>query len=186
MLWSPRKNGLDSLFKEVWVSKVLLLIGRQSCFSISSNFHSFFCVPKGPKIEKLNLAWKFQSRLRTSIPHGFFNPHLQSSPQKKNRGLVGGSLENFNLAWNFQSQRAILNFFNLWALRGVRKVADVWKKDVWEFQAKSGSSGSCRLFLHFLGKIAVRKTSGRTSGSPRHPSCRHPRPSEVFFLFQGF
>ena len=28
----------------------------------------------------------------------------------------------------------------------LRKVADVWKKDVWEFQAKSGSSGSCRLF----------------------------------------
>ena len=59
-----------------------------------------------------------------------------------------------------------------------RKVADVWKKDVWEFQAKSGSSGSRRLFLHFLGKIAVRKMSGRTPGTPRRPSCRHPRPSE--------
>ena len=35
-----------------------------------------------------------------------------------------------------------------------RVVADVWEKDVWQFQAKSGSSGSCRLFLHFLGKIA--------------------------------
>ena len=58
-----------------------------------------------------------------------------------------------------------------------RKVADVWKKDVWEFQAKSGSSGSCRLFLHFLGRIAVRKMSGRTPGSPRHPSSRHPRTS---------
>ena len=42
----------------------------------------------------------------------------------------------------------------------------------------SGSSGSCRLFLHFLGKIAVRKMSGRTPGTPRRPSCRHPRPSE--------
>ena len=61
----------------------------------------------------------------------------------------------------------------------IRKVADVWKKDVWEFQAKSGSSGSCRLFLHFLGKIAVRKMSGSTPGSPRHPSCRHPRPSDL-------
>ena len=59
-----------------------------------------------------------------------------------------------------------------------RKVADVWKKDVWEFQAKSGSSGSCRLFLYFLGKSAVQKMSGSTPGSPRHPSCRHPRPSE--------
>ena len=40
-------------------------------------------------------------------------------------------------------------------------VADVWKKDVWEFQAKSGSSSSCRLFLHFLGKIAVQEMSGK-------------------------
>ena len=36
-----------------------------------------------------------------------------------------------------------------------RVVADVWEKDVWEFQAKSGSSGSCRFFfLYFLAKIA--------------------------------
>ena len=46
--------------------------------------------------------------------------NLQSWPSKfpteKKRGLVGGSLEMFNLAWKFQSQRAILNFFNLWAL----------------------------------------------------------------------
>ena len=31
-------------------------------------------------------------------------------------------------------------------------VAEVWEKDVWDFQAKSGSSGSCRLFLHFLSE----------------------------------
>ena len=43
-------------------------------------------------------------------------------------------------------------------------VADVWDKDVWEFQAKSGSSGSCGLFLHFLGKIAVQEMSGKTPG----------------------
>ena len=60
-----------------------------------------------------------------------------------------------------------------------RVAADVWKKDVGEFQAKSGSSGSCRLFQHFLGKIAVPKMSGKTPGSPRHPSSRHPRPSEM-------
>ena len=41
---------------------------------------------------------------------------------------------------------------------------------------KSGSSGSCRLLLHFLGKIAVQEMSGKTPGSPRHPSSRHPRP----------
>ena len=42
-----------------------------------------------------------------------------------------------------------------------RVATDAWKKDVWEFQAKSGSSGSCRLFHHFLGKIAVPKMSGK-------------------------
>ena len=55
-----------------------------------------------------------------------------------------------------------------------RVVADVWEKDVWDFQAKSGSSVSCTLFLHFLGKIAVQKMSSKASGSPRHPSTRHP------------
>ena len=60
-----------------------------------------------------------------------------------------------------------------------RVVADVWEeKDVWEFQAKSGSSGSCGLSLHFLGKIAVREMSGKAPGSPRHPSSRHPRTSD--------
>ena len=59
-----------------------------------------------------------------------------------------------------------------------RVVADVWEKDIWEFQAKSGSSGSCGLFLHFLGKIAVQEMPGKTPGSPRRPSSRHPRPSD--------
>ena len=42
-----------------------------------------------------------------------------------------------------------------------RVVADVWEKDVWVIQAKSGSSASCRLFLRFLGKIAVQKMLGK-------------------------
>ena len=33
-----------------------------------------------------------------------------------------------------------------------REVADVSEKDVWDFQAKSGSSGSCRLFLRALSE----------------------------------
>ena len=49
-----------------------------------------------------------------------------------------------------------------------RVVVDVWKKDVWQF----------RLFLHFLGQIAVQKMSGKKPESPRHPSSRHPRPSD--------
>ena len=52
-----------------------------------------------------------------------------------------------------------------------RVVADVWEKDVWEFQAKSGSSGSCGLFF---GKSQYKKCL-ETRGSPRHP-----RPSECW------
>ena len=66
--------------------------------------------PKGPKIEKN------QSRSKFSISLENFNPGLSAFPTE-NRVLVGGWLEIFNLAWRFQSRRAILNFFNLWALR---------------------------------------------------------------------
>ena len=60
------------------------------------------------------------------------------------------------------------------------------EKDVWEFQARSGSSGSCSLFLSFLGKIAVQEMSGKTPGSPRHPSSRHPRPSDLHCIVPVF
>ena len=69
---------------------------------------------------------------------------------------------------------------------------DVWEKDVWDFQAKSGSSGTCRFFLHFLGKIAVQKWSGKAPGSPRHPSFRRLFVTcDIFaryflWLFRGF
>ena len=33
-------------------------------------------------------------------------------------------------------------------------------------------------FPHFVGKIAVPEMSGKTPGSPRHPSSRHPQPSD--------
>ena len=69
---------------------------------------------------------------------------------------------------------------NLKPPRVLNKVAaDVWEKDVWEIQAKSGSSGSCPLFLHFQGKTPVQKMSGRIPGSPRHPASRHPRSSDL-------
>ena len=50
-------------------------------------------------------------------------------------------------------------YLSIWAHHS-RVVTDVWKKDVWEFQAKSGSSGSCCLSLHFLGRTAVQEMSG--------------------------
>ena len=36
----------------------------------------------------------------------------------------------------------------------------VWEKDVWEFQAKSGRSGFCCLFLHFLKNCSSKKCLG--------------------------
>ena len=77
-----------------------------------------------------------------------------------------------------------------------RAVADVWEKDVWEFQAKSGSSGSCRLFLHFLlgeGKWGRKKyrripkcegrlagTSPKTFSPPKNSSKQEIWSSQIF------
>ena len=56
-----------------------------------------------------------------------------------------------------------------------RVVADVWEADVWEFQPKSGSSGSCCLFLQFLGKIVkidVRQNHHRCKREVCSAQCR--------------
>ena len=45
--------------------------------------------------------------------------------------------------------------------------------------SRSSLGGSCRPFLHFLGKIAVQTMSGKAPESPRHPSSRHPRSSKT-------
>ena len=85
---------------------------------------------RAQRLKKINLDLNFQSRLKISISLEIFNPGPSQFPTKK-RGLVGGSLEDFNLDWKFQSRRAILIFFNLWALRGPfpKKVGNppVWK-----------------------------------------------------------
>ena len=47
-----------------------------------------------------------------------------------------------------------------------RAIADVWEKDVWDFQAKSGSSGFLPSFPSFPREVAVQKVSGKTPGSP--------------------
>ena len=38
----------------------------------------------------------------------------------------------------------------------------LWEKDVWDFQARSGTISACPLILHFPGKIAVQRKSGNT------------------------
>ena len=60
-----------------------------------------------------------------------------------------------------------------------QKYADIWEKDVCNFQAKSGSSGSCPLFLNFIGKITIPEMSGKELECPRCPSPRHPRRAKV-------
>ena len=71
--------------------------------------------------------------------------------------------------------RGFKRFFRFFSRNfGVRQgqnqvVADVWKNDVWDFQAKSGSSGSCRLFLHFLGSAVTQRGRERKGGPRNHP-----------------
>ena len=63
---------------------------------------------KSISLEKINLAWNFQSRLKFAILT-FRIPHRKV-----------GLAWIFDLAWEFQSWRAILrNFFKLWAFRDV-------------------------------------------------------------------
>ena len=85
--------------------------------------------PKGPKIEKIKSRLKCSISLENFNLDWTFQSPLEIFPTKYG-GSVGGPLEIFNLAWKFQSWRAILNFFNLSALR------EVGQK--WAFGCKSG------------------------------------------------
>ena len=107
----------------------------------------------------------------TSVHHVFG----WGQPRLSNRGTARPEC-GLHMGLTPQNQELAVLCCILWSSE-CRVVTDVWEKHVWDFQAKAGSSGSCRLFLHFPGKIAVQKMSGKTPGSPRDPSTRHPRPT---------
>ena len=60
-----------------------------------------------------------------------------------------------------------------------QKAADVWKKDVWDFQAFSQTSLELRFSLGNEGKDGKNLNSQTWPGTPRRPSPRHPRPPEL-------
>ena len=60
-----------------------------------------------------------------------------------------------------------------------QKAADVWKKDVWEFQAVSQTFLELRFSLGNEGKGGKNLNSQTWPGTPRRPSPRHPRPPEL-------
>ena len=70
------------------------------------------------------------------------------SGKSRNSGLVPGKRDPNSCKHNPEHHKVSHASF--------RVVADIWEKDVWDFQAKSGSSGSCRLFLHFLEKSQLK------------------------------
>ena len=59
-----------------------------------------------------------------------------------------------------------------------QKAADVWKKDVWEFQAFSQTFLELRFSLGNEGKDRKNLNSQTWPGTPRRPSPRHPRPPD--------
>ena len=59
-----------------------------------------------------------------------------------------------------------------------QKAADVWKKDVWDFQAFSRTFLELRFSLGDEGKDGKNLNSQTWPGTPRPPSSRHPRPLE--------
>ena len=60
-----------------------------------------------------------------------------------------------------------------------QKAADVWKKDVWDFQAFSQTSLELRFALGYEGKDGKNLNSQTWPGTPRRPSPRHPRPPDT-------
>ena len=77
---------------------------------------------RAQRLKKINLDWKLQTRLKNFNLDWKFQSWPSEFPTK-NRGFLDGALELFNLDWKFQSRRAILNFFNLWALRDLEHLA---------------------------------------------------------------
>ena len=59
-----------------------------------------------------------------------------------------------------------------------QKAADVWKKDVWDFQAFSQIIFEVWFSPGNEGKDGKNLTSQTCPGSPRRPSPRHPRPPD--------
>ena len=59
-----------------------------------------------------------------------------------------------------------------------QKTADVWKKDVWDFQTFSHTSLELRFSLGNEGKDGMNLNSQTWPGTPRRPSPRHLRPPE--------
>ena len=134
---------------------------------------------KGSKIEKkkrFNLAGKIQSRMTISI--------LTFRIAHKYRS--GGRLTWIfpNLAWNFQSWRAILNVFNLGALRESGVSAD--SRESTPKYAKASVQKSApkvrfvRFMSLFLGKAAQCRQKVCSSKRPPKLDPRSVRPNEVF------
>ena len=101
------------------------------------------------------------------------NPFCKRDPLK-NQGHLGTR----TLHWvDLHQDKSILVFY-LWPeggsprvgtpSGGIRENGTSYRvvTDVWDFQGKSGSSGSCQLFLGFLVKIAVPKMSGKALEVP--------------------
>ena len=61
----------------------------------------------------------------------------------------------------------------------IQKAADVWKKDVWDFQSFSQTSLELRFSLGNEGKDGKNLNSQTWPGTPRRPSSRHPRPRKT-------
>ena len=62
----------------------------------------------------------------------------------------------------------------------LQKATDVWKKDVWDFQALSQTFFELQFNLGSEGKDGNHRSSQTWPGTPRRPSPRHPQPPEHF------
>ena len=70
------------------------------------------------------------------------------------------------------------------SLKPFQKAADVWKKDVWDFQWLSQTFFELRFSLGKAGKDSKNLSSQTWPGSPRRLSPRHSRPPDLFLFWK--
>ena len=107
---------------KVWeVQRVSRSSGEVSLPSRDTPILSPIHNPKGPKIEKMQSRLKFTTRLKFSISLEIFNPGPSEFPTKKIGVWWVARLKISISIEKDKSRRAILNFFNLWALREISR-----------------------------------------------------------------
>ena len=101
----------------------------------------------------------------------------QNPPNNKNKLQKPENLRESPKSKRYLPKSKESRRFPIWNSETSQKAADVWKKDVWDFQVFSQTFFELRFSLGNEGKDGKNLNSQTWPGTPRRPSPRHPRSS---------